>query len=276
MSSRRALSYVAVWSTISMLLATGCTSNRHTGAAPTTAAPPAGWPASLNDFSMVWSAEPGIDLTTWPAAAIRAYTESYLLVSITGDDKYLYPGFKESVDPNKSADGPTGTQFLWPKTGQPPANPWVGTELAHILSITSSGREVTAVTCEYLFGSAQQGRFGGYIAHVALPPPYGGVAPMRITMTAPATPGPRQQAQQGPARAPSVDVFNGWRVTSHQGGYFARFGVGTEWPDATQDRDSCIAKAPPHPNLSRDVDYPRSDFPTLPPSPGWPAPSAAS
>lgn len=252
----------------------GCSSgDRHGEASPTPSSAPAGWPAALNDFTFVWTAEPGIDLTTGPAVAVRAYNESYLLASIMGDNNYLYPGFQQSVDPNQSIDHPTGTQFLWPTTNAP-QHPWVGTDQVYISSVTTSGRDVTVVACEYTFGTAQPAR-DGYEPNMGKPPPYSGIDPLRITMTAPTKPAP-QFPQQGPARTPSVDVFNGWRITSHQGGYFARSGVGDDWPNAVEDRDTCLAKAPQHPDLKRGGYYPRTAFPTQPPSPGWPAPSSAS
>ncbi|MCV7312004.1 hypothetical protein [Mycobacterium paraffinicum] len=213
-------------------------------------------------------------MTSWPAVAVRAYNESYLLTRLTGDDRYLYPGFQQAVDRNQPADHPTGTQFLWPKT-KDPQRPWVGSEQAHILSIATSGHDVTVVTCEYLFGAADQGH-KGYSPIIAQPPPDSGIYPMRITMTAPAIVGPQLPPQSGPARTPSIDVFNQWRITSHQGGYFAEYGLASEWPDVAHDTDACRSKAPPHPQLIRGGEYPRSDFPTLPPSPGWPAPSPKS
>jgi hypothetical protein len=269
---------VVALSMISLLPVAGCSSHSHSGAeSPTPATPkPAGWPTTLNDFTMVWSAEPGMDVTTWPAVVVRAYTESYLLARLTADEKYLYPGFKQSVDPNQPLDHPTGNRFLWPKTDGQPESPWVGTEQAHILSISTSGRDVTVVVCEYLFGAANVDRNGKYSPLIADPPPDSGIDPMRLTLTAPTDAGPSKPAQQGPARTPSVDVFNGWRITSHQGGWFAEYGDSSEWPDITRDTEACRAKAPPHPDLRRGGEYPRSDFPTLPPSPGWPAPSPQS
>lgn len=268
----RASRAFATATAITVSMVTGCVSGVHQAGSPTSPAVPAGWPSTLNDFTMVWTAEPGVDITSWPAVAVRAFTESYVLVSITGDNKYLYPGFQQSVDPNQSIDHPTGTQFLWPKTNAPePA--WVGTDEVYISSVTTSGRDVTVVACEYTFGTAQPAR-NGYEPNIGEPPPYSGIDSMRITMTAPAKPGP-QIPQRGPARSPSVDVFNGWRITSHQGGYFAQSGVGDEWPNALEDRDTCLAKAPEHRDLKRGGRYPRSYFATQPPSPGWPAPSAA-
>ncbi len=261
---------VALLSTVGALLGAGCGSRSQVGQ-PTAAPHPGGWPEILDDFTMVWTAEPGIDLTSWPAAAVRAYTESYLLASIMGGDRFLYPGFKQSVDPNRSHNDPTGTQFLWPNADHPPANPWVGTEQAHILWMNTTGRDVTVVVCEYLFGAAELGTHGGYRTLVALPPPFAGIDPMRLVMTSPAEVGPQKPPQQGPGRAPSVDVFNGWRIISHQGGYFAEsYATLSEWPTAFQDTDACNAKAPPHRDFARGGEYDRADFPTLPASPGWP------
>ncbi|MDC8985637.1 hypothetical protein [Mycobacterium marinum] len=262
---------------VAVLLVGGCGSGGRSGEGPvsTSAVAPAGWPAALDDFTMVWTAEPGIDVTAWPAVVVRAYTESFLLASITRDDKYLYPGFAQSVDPNKSIHDPISTQFLWPKTDDPREPRWVGTQRDHILSVTTSGRDVTVIVCEYTFGTASESRFGrGYAPHAAGSDPYAGVDEMRITMTAPAKPALPLPAQQGPARAPSVDVFAGWRITSHQGGWFAQAGVGSDWPRAVEDEDACIVKAPPHPDLVRGEVYDRSLFPTLPASPGWPSMSA--
>lgn len=201
MSCGRASRYAAS-SVATMLLMAACAFHPHTdAAAQPDSRPPAGWPASLNDLTVVWSAEPGIDLTAGPAVAVRAYTESYLLASLTGDDKYLYPGFEHAVDPNKTVNDPMGTQQLWPNTGRPP-NPWIGTEQQHILSITSSGRDVIVVTCEYVFGTAEPGRHGDYADRYAAPEPDGGIDPMRITMPAPTDPGRRSHPSKVPRGHP--------------------------------------------------------------------------
>jgi hypothetical protein len=68
--------------------------------------------SELNDFSMAWSAEPGIDLTEGPAVPVRAHMESYLLAWVTGDDRYLYPGFAKAVDPNQPFTTPAGQDSL--------------------------------------------------------------------------------------------------------------------------------------------------------------------
>ncbi|ETW23714.1 hypothetical protein [Mycobacterium gastri] len=280
MRIRPELRTIAAFLAVAVLFVGGCGSGGRSGEASTStsAAPPAGWPAVLDDFTMVWTAEPGIDVTAWPAVVVRAYAESFTLASATSDNKYLYPGFRQSVDSNKSIYDPIGTQYLWPQTGGSPDRPWVGTQQDHLLSVTTSGRDVTVIVCEYTFGSANEGRLGrDYVyPHVARPGPDTGIAAMRITMTAPARPAPPLPAQQGPARAPSVDVFTGWRITSREGGWYAQPGMGREWewPGYVQDEDACVAKAPPHRDFVMGQEYDRSLFPTLPASPGWPSPSA--
>jgi len=51
----------------------------------------------------VWSAAPGIDLLNEPAVVVRAYLESFVLASKTGDINNTYPGFQQAVDTNAPA-----------------------------------------------------------------------------------------------------------------------------------------------------------------------------
>lgn len=151
------------------------------------------------------------------------------------------------------------------------ATPWVGTEHDHILRITDSGRDVTAVVCTYTYRSAEREHEGEYRAHAGNPfEPNAGIYPMRMTMTAPATDEPPMRAQTGPARPPSDNVFDGWRVTGHDGGLFAT----STWPEYERDRDTCATKAPDPPDRRQFLIssyHPRSEFPTLSPYPGWSA-----
>jgi hypothetical protein len=244
-------------SALTLLLLSGC-GHRSVDPQP---GPPAGWPAALNNFSMVWSAETGIDLARAPAVAVRAYIESFHLVYLTGDEKYLYPGFKQSVDHQSD---------LWPKTDKPDDRPWVGTEKNHILTIARSGREVTVKVCVYLYSAAARHSSGSYFAPVGDPGnPYAGIYPLQIVMTAPPAGTPALPPQAGPARTPRDDVFNGWRITHQRGDYF----TATGWSQV--DLDACAAKAPDPPKRRAEFVggyyHPRSDFPTQPPYPGWPA-----
>jgi hypothetical protein len=234
---------------------------------------PAGWPAELDSFTIAWTAEPGIDLTTDGAAiAARAYVESYYLASITEDTKYLYPGFEDAVEPNQpSPGGPRGTSELHPETGSSEPAVWVGTARHHVSSITRTRGDVTVAACAYLYGSALKVPTGdGYTANIGPDSDPSGIFPMRIGLRAPGNTKPESLAQEGPSKAPYVDVFGGWKITSFVFDYLTQ---PVSWPEKDADRAACIAKAdgPPESRQFKPwVTYPRSDFPTLPATPGWP------
>ncbi|WP_458318545.1 hypothetical protein [Mycolicibacterium brisbanense] len=211
---------------------------------------------------MVWTADRGVDLVEGPVPAVRAYIESFFLVSLTGDDKYLYPGFLNAV-----ADE-------WrPSTGDPAGKPWVGTVTNHVLSLSRNGSDVSAIGCMYTYGAASPDGKGEYEARGApIGAPEGGVSAFKVTLDADAGSKP---PQRGPARTPFDDVFAGYHVTGYWGGYFeANTTNNWDWPGRDQATDDCIAKAPDPFERRRYLlgNYlPQSEFPTLPVNPGWPA-----
>lgn len=223
-----------------------------------------GWPERFDDLSFVWTGNKGVDLVSGPTVAVRAYVESFMLGELTGDERYLYPGFVKATDEHLRPGYNRRAEFVW-----------VGTIKNHLLSVERSGADVTATGCMYVYGSAT-GRDYEYAPNsIPRGTPDAGVTPFRVMLSAPAEP-PDTGVQEGPARAPSDDVFAGYRVTGYVGGYF--LAPGTEWSDAPSDYQTmiadCIAAAPD--STERRIyitqNYlPRSDFPTLPPSPGWPA-----
>jgi len=252
-------SLVACGIALSILGVTGCEAKSQ----ETTVSPPAGWPEALSDFSMTWTGEPGVDLTSGPAVVVRAYIESYYLARATDEEKYLYPGFAQSVDAN-NPDGPKGTEELWPSANRP--RTWIGTLRQHILRVEQSEQNVVAFGCMYTYESATVQ--GDEIRKNTEPSPYGGISAFRVGLKAPNT-GHTQDSQAGPSRAPSTNVFGEWRVTNHQGGYL----LTSEWPDRGQDIDECRARAGGTTASRQTVPeraYTKSDFPALPPTPGWP------
>lgn len=104
----------ALWPAFVMVLAGACGPDSDRSAP----APPAGWPDKLSEFTVVWSSEPGINLANGPAVVVRAYTESYELANAMGDNKYLYPGFKASVEagPAASNQRSSGDTVGWHRT----------------------------------------------------------------------------------------------------------------------------------------------------------------
>lgn len=249
----------------------GCTATAKQVAAPT----PAGWPPNWDHFSFVWSAEPGIEITALPVVAVRAYVESYQLVDLVGDDKYLYPGFTDAVDPNQP-NGQWGVRQLRPSTKSPANGPWVGTERNHVLSVTPTEAGTTVVLCQYTYAVGTLEREGGRYSTQDSGQPgaeTGGISSLRITLKAPESPAAAQTPQLGPARTPSDDVFGGYRITDVYGGYFWPSGGVDDWPERSSVDASCVAKAPDPVQWRKQFTenyHTINDFPVLPPTPGWP------
>ena len=266
MQSRRVRDAVALLLAMVFAVA-GCTPRTPEQPAPPT---PAGWPPELAQFTITWSAEPGIDVTTDGAVvAARAYAESFYLVGITGNQEYLYPGFAEAVDQNQTEIGaPEGTEDLRPQSYS--ADVWIGSARHHILSATRSGRDVAVTACQFLFGAAikrENGRYTAIVGNRAVRGP--GVYGMRIGLRAPEDSRSELPPQQGPSRAPFDNVFDGWRVVSHQGGFL----TSSRWADYDIDLQRCTQMAETEPASQRvnpHTLYLASEFPTLPATPGWP------
>lgn len=255
----------------------GCISCRHSGpvALQSTGA---GWPSELSDFTITWTADQGIDLVRDGAAiATRAYVESYYLATITEDEKYLYPGFAQAVEPNQSALRPAGRSQLHPKVGFSPPSVWVGTARHHVLSVDRVGNDVTAVVCAYLYGSAGTiPAAEGYFVNVGIGDELSpGIFPMRIGLRAPDDPG-ELSLQQGRSKAPFQDVFGGWKITSFLFDYLTQ---PASWPEKRRDLAACVARddrPEESRHLERDKSYPRLAFPAMAAVPGWPEKSDLS
>jgi hypothetical protein len=237
--------------------------------------PASRWPTLLADLTTVWSAESGIDVLTQPAVVVRAYLESRRVASNGGSNDYLYPGFAEAVAPNQPTGGPPSTRGLWPPLNFPVEKPVVGTYQEHILRVDQNDRNVTVVVCDWLWGAGRQLMDSQYVAG-PYRPGFPGINVSRFNLIAPPDPGKDKLAtQEGPSKFAMTDVFGGWRIIGHLGATDAN-GAGLEWPDFDRDMDRCSALAPESIERRQFLttgEHPRSDFPTLPASPGWPAES---
>ncbi|WP_233272149.1 hypothetical protein [Mycolicibacterium smegmatis] len=248
-----------------LLLLLVCASCGSEGSEPPPVSSPVGWPESLTDFTVTWTAEHDIDVTSGASVVVRAYLESYYLAELADDEKYLYPGFAQAVGKNQ-ADGPDGTEKLWPELDGP--DTWVGTFRHHLLRVDTSDRDVAVIGCLYTYDSGVM--VGTNLKANMEPGPYGGINAFRIGLLAPENDGPPLPPQQGPSRAPFTNVFGGWKVTNHQGGFLAT----AEWPNHAEDNEQCLRLSgltPENRKFYPGTTYQRSDFPVLPATPGWPA-----
>ncbi|ORB59892.1 hypothetical protein BST43_05850 [Mycobacteroides saopaulense] len=268
--------------TITLILA-GCTQANQ---------PPVPFTGLTKDLRIQWSAEPGVDLLTGPAVIIRAYRESYVLGGLMANPAYYYPGFEHAVPRN----GPGASLLIRPPvTGDPDLQsrgfqitaPIIGTWREHLLSLTGdpiSG--YTARVCAWDYATALRLPSGKYRYSSLLPPnppitpPMTvGTLPYRIILTppTPSEPDPTKTPQRGTSPSPSTDVFGGWKIRVADSLSNAMwYHEPADWPldDYRLALTECATKIPD--SYEKRMFYfggehPRSDFPTLPADPGWPA-----
>lgn len=254
-----------------LCVVSGCSSEGHN---PEPDSDAERWPALNSELSYVWSAEPGIDLLAGSAVIVRAYYESFLLAGEASNQDLLYPGFARAVA--NEADAEPGSLPLWPVIDGPYGKQRVGTMREHILRLTDKGPNVEAVVCHWTWGMATLQENGTYWSGEDNAGTDAGVTTMRFTLARPADPESSLPPQRGPSKYPFDDVFGQWRVVGKlTEGISQRPTHDQYWPEFQQDRDACIAKAPELAErriFLKGGEHPRSDFPTLPPYPGWPLP----
>ena len=230
----------------------------------------------LADERYQWTAGSGIDLLTGPAVPVRAFLESRLDAQTMGTLDYAYPGFDRAVA-EKSDDGKdVFTNNLRPDVSSDRTSDAVrvGDDRFHIQSISRDGSTVTATVCNYRYGLALEQDNGKFVS-VANGGQDDAIDALMVILTAPANAsGNALPPQDGPAPAPVVDVFGDWMVT----GFLTDFAkldpaFAKTWPTYQADLATCVEKAPDPPDrraFLKEGQHPRSDFPTSPPSPGWP------
>ena len=231
------------------------------------------WGGLVSDLRARWSAEPGIDLRIGVAVPVRAYLESFQLAQLTGSADDFYPGFTRAVPPNEP-DGPDpSARDRRPGLKHPIRSAVVGNIRFHITSVQRAGGNVAVTVCYYNYGAAEQQGDGAYASLVAgQPAPNRGMFAIRVTLIGP----PDESAsalppQTGPAAAPGNDVFGDWQVI----GYLTSSSSSSraQWPTYEADKATCVEKAPDPFDRRAFLltgEHPRSEFPTSPPSPGWP------
>lgn len=277
-------------SILAALMLAGCTHNQDgtNSSASTTSQPPIPFTGLTQDLRIVWSAEPGIDLLSGPAVIIRAYRESYIVGGLMASPKFYYPGFEHAVPPNgrKGRDLAirpyvAGDPDL-KESGFQVTTPVVGTWRQHILSLTGDDNAgYTAIVCNWDYGTGVQQSDGQYSYEYhprpnLTPSISTGTGPLRITLKPPSS-NPATAPQHGSAPSPTADVFGGWRIlTADHLNTDIWMDEPNDWPREKfyQDNKACIAESPdPYEKRLFYITgkHPKSDYPTLPAEPGWPA-----
>lgn len=224
---------LSILSVATVLLA-GCSHEPSPSASPPRGQPASHWPEALNDFRFRWSAEPGIDLTRGEPVPLRAYLESWLVISYTGGDADNgYPGYRQATPtpvPTGSAAFnalPMQEQMIRVFEGgdSGPGEHIVGNEELHILSLEATRAGFRTVVCDSTFGVYRKAsgadtaltplRLAGVTSPDRADPKnmtvwrveFSGHDPRRTAQPAPTRP------QIGPLPAPLTDVFGPWFVT---------------------------------------------------------------
>jgi hypothetical protein len=257
------------------------------------------WPPTMNDFRFHWSAAPGVNLTTPPAVALRAYVESYGLSGYTnGDPLALYPGFLRATPENPPLQVEAGQleqsrrirpmtraelEALEPRYKE--RNSIYGYQPTHILDMQPQGDGYRATVCvgnyaAYRTRSSDKSRYYANIAETKTGQPVSDpnalVQVLRVELTdrdprvgdAPAGP---DTPQTGPLPAPVGDVFGRWFITGMSTNTWGPLGQ-TERIDTPEVRQQCEDAMPDDAatrtamaNGFHDQPPPHGD-----PIPGWP------
>ncbi|KAA0085719.1 hypothetical protein CIW52_07575 [Mycolicibacterium sp. P9-64] len=236
----------------------------------------------LSEQSFHWTASPGIDLASGPAVPIRAYFESRLDGQTMGSLDYAYPGFDQAVAKKPQEGHDLLTSNLRPDVNRGPVNdPPVGTNRFMIQSVARTDDALIADLCFYRYRLAHENENGSFSSVAEAFATDDGIDVFRLLLTAPPNAGMSLPPQTGPAPAPAPapidNVFGDWKITGLLDS-FAKSDpkFGGLWPTYDSDLAKCVADAP-DPAERRVVlasgQHPRSDFPTSPPSPGWPLPT---
>ncbi|MRH89494.1 hypothetical protein GFY24_18925 [Nocardia sp. SYP-A9097] len=172
-------------------------------------------PTGLRDATMVWSAEPGIDLLDANRKLVRATVEAALVANMEGPSN-TYPGFAKAID----HDTAETEQEIF--TAQGPQTVF-GTAQSRIMSIASTDSGFTAQICSGGWGFAIRQQDGSYLRMRPAPtvqeiefrrvPPQSQIqgSDWQSHRDAPPTSGtpPQQPAQWS---APITNVFTGWTI----------------------------------------------------------------
>lgn len=225
--------------------------------------------------SFQWSAAAGIELATGPAVPIRAYMESRMDAQTMGSLEYVYPGFTRAVTKPADDGHDLLTSNLWPDDDRGPVdNPPVGDNLLLIQSIDQAGATTTATLCNFRYRMALENENGSFSSVAGTFVHDDGIDALRVVVTAPAGTSDSLPSQSGQAVAPTDDVFGDWKITGLLTSWFtADPQFTTAWPTFESDLAKCVADAPDSPERRAFLikgEHPRGDFPTSPPSPGWP------
>ncbi|WP_280356203.1 hypothetical protein [Nocardia otitidiscaviarum] len=234
-----------------ILLATGCggTDTNDTPTSSSNARPSGVYqpPDEVRNATVVWSAEPGIDLFSTAATLIRASAESDIIGGYAGLD-HTYPGYATALaladTPRYKVESDRGTI--------------AGTLLMHIQRIQDTGDGYLVEFCglSNAYGELHDGQYKMWYGR-------GTALAARFTRTdstpTPETTTPTTTPSPAPDRmhwqAPTYDVFTGWTISHVVNRTSCDDWALSLYPDAPVENEISYSDTPP---------------PVQPAYPGWP------
>ncbi|GAC00097.1 hypothetical protein GONAM_12_00520 [Gordonia namibiensis NBRC 108229] len=212
----------------------------------------AGLPPNL-DISFRWAPAESLDLMSAEGTFVRAYTESFELAFEGQSTEWGYPGF---VDASPEGIDEQVTKVM----SNSATRKVVNTVFYRPLRRVDNGATSRLILCRSESQSINQRSPSRDSVWKKIGEPWGYPVTIEFTRSEGGSPPAKQE---GTRRAPSHSVFGDWRVI-----FYDRLGVG---PENRADIVACDA-LPPNPDLPVvGVEEGSQPWPTLPPSPGWPA-----
>ncbi|ATD70806.1 hypothetical protein M0655_03730 [Gordonia amicalis] len=205
------------------------------------------------DTSFRWVPGSALDFMSGEGTFVRAYVESFELAFQGQSAEWGYPGFVDA--------SPRGIdEQVKEVVSNSSTRKVVNTVFYRPLRRVDSGATSRLILCRSEILSIEQ-RFPSRDSEWRkIGKPWGYPVTIEFTRSANGSP---PEKQQGARRAPSYSVFGNWHVT-----FYDRLGVGRE---NRADIVACDA-LPSNPDLPAvGVETGSQPWPTLPPSPGWPA-----
>jgi len=213
-------------------------------------------PENIRNSTVVWSAEPAIDLHGEQATLVRAAVEADW-IALGSPLTKSYPGYERAID--------TDSKASYERFGSEAAREF-GTAYRHIMRIEPLEDGFVAHTCHQTSNVAVEREPGRYLRRI-----YGGDFETAITFkrvgtaTVPGTPEPTATAEKEESgrpqwQAPTYDLFTGWNII--RGGW-----SGSEHTQACRQWGrQLVTEAPEQGTIEVWSDTPPE---TLPAFPGW-------